>query len=41
MAVEDEHRVADILQLNNAARVLVDLDGRSLMGVLGRLPRVN
>lgn len=41
MAVEDEHRVADILQLNNAARVLVDLDGRNLVGVLGRLPRVN
>jgi hypothetical protein len=41
MAVEDEHRVADILQLNNTARVLVDLDGRNLMGVLGRLPRVN
>jgi hypothetical protein len=41
MAVEDEHRVADILQLNNEARVLVDLDGKNLMGVLGRLPRVN
>jgi hypothetical protein len=41
MAVEDEHGVADILQLNNTARVLVDLDGHNLVGVLGRLPHVN
>lgn len=40
MAVEDEHRVADILQLNNSARVLVDLVGNNLVGVLGRLPQV-
>ncbi len=38
-AVEDEHRLADILQLNNVARVLVDDRGHDLMGVLGRLPR--
>jgi hypothetical protein len=38
-AVEDEHRLAAILQLNNEARVLVDETGHDLMGVLGRLPR--
>jgi hypothetical protein len=37
-AVEDEHRLADILQLNNEARVLVDGTGHDLVGVLGRLP---
>jgi hypothetical protein len=37
-AVEDEHRLADILSLNNEARVLVDDTGHDLMGVLGRLP---
>jgi hypothetical protein len=38
-AVEDEHRLADILQLNNEARVLVDARGHDLLGVLGKLPR--
>lgn len=38
-AVEDEHRLADVLQLNNDARVLVDATGHDLVGVLGRLPR--
>ncbi len=38
-AVEDEHRLADILQLNNDARVLVDETGHDLMGAIGRLPR--
>lgn len=37
-AVEDEHRLADILQLNNEARVIVDSTGHDLVGVLGRLP---
>ncbi len=37
-AVEDEHRLADILHLNNEARVLVDETGHDLVGVLGRLP---
>lgn len=37
--VEDEHRLGDILQLNNAARVIVDEAGDDLVGVLGRLPR--
>ncbi len=37
--VDDEHRLGELLQLNNAARVLVDEQGRDLMGVLGRLPR--
>lgn len=38
-AVEDEHRLAAILQLNNEARVIVDEAGHDLIGVLGRLPR--
>lgn len=37
--VEDEHRLGDILQLNNTARVIVDEAGNDLVGVLGRLPR--
>lgn len=36
-AVADEHGLADLLQLNNAARVLVDGDGHDLVGVLDRL----
>jgi hypothetical protein len=36
-AVDDEHGLADLLQLNNAARVLVDDQGRHLTGVLSRL----
>ncbi|HUQ08006.1 MAG TPA: hypothetical protein VM261_36170 [Kofleriaceae bacterium] len=36
-AVDDEHGLADILGLNNAARILVDDRGRHLVGVLGRL----
>lgn len=38
-AVDDEHRLADLLQLNNAARVLVDEQGQHLTGVLERLRR--
>jgi hypothetical protein len=38
-AVEDEHGLRDVLQLNNEARVLVDGAGHDLVGVLGRLPR--
>lgn len=37
--VEDEHRLADLLQLNNTARVLLDSTGHDLVGVVGRLPR--
>lgn len=37
VAVEDEHRLADVLQLNNAARVLVDSTGHDLHGVVARL----
>jgi hypothetical protein len=36
-AVDDEHGLADILGLNNRARILVDDRGRHLVGVLGRL----
>lgn len=36
-AVDDEHGLADILGLNNSARVLVDDRGRHLIGVLARL----
>ncbi|MBZ0237227.1 MAG: hypothetical protein K8M05_33170 [Deltaproteobacteria bacterium] len=36
-AIDDEHGLADILGLNNAARVLVDERGRHLVGVLARL----
>jgi hypothetical protein len=39
VAVEDEHRLGEVLQLGNAARVLVDESGRDLIGILGRLPR--
>ncbi|MGN6109324.1 MAG: hypothetical protein ACTHU0_29725 [Kofleriaceae bacterium] len=38
-AVEDEHRLADLLQLDNRARVVVDGAGHDLVGVIGRLPR--
>jgi hypothetical protein len=37
VAVEDEHRLADVLQLNNAARVLVDSNGHDLVDVVARL----
>jgi hypothetical protein len=36
-AVDDEHGLADLLQLNNQARVLVDEQGHHLTGVLRRL----
>lgn len=39
VAVEDQHRLGELLQLNNEARVLVDETGHDLVGVLGRLPR--
>jgi hypothetical protein len=39
VAVEDEHRLGDVLQLNNEARVIVDERGHDLMGVMSRLPR--
>ena len=35
--VPDEHRLADLLQLDNAARVLVDSDGHDLAGIAARL----
>jgi hypothetical protein len=38
-AVADEHRLGDVLQLNNDARVLVDGAGHDLVGVMTRLPR--
>jgi hypothetical protein len=38
-AIEDEHHLGDVLQLNNEARVLVDAAGHDLVGVLRRLPR--
>lgn len=41
IVVEDEHRLGEILQLNNSARVLVDANGHDLVGVLGRLPQPN
>jgi len=37
VAVEDEHRLADVLQLNNTARVLVDSTGHDLLGVMARM----
>jgi hypothetical protein len=37
VAVEDEHRLADVLQLNNTARVLVDGSGHDLIGVVARI----
>jgi len=36
-AVADEHGLADLLQLGNSARVLVDGDGHDLVGVVDRL----
>lgn len=39
VAVEDEHRLGELLQLNNETRVLVDDTGHDLVGVLARLPR--
>lgn len=38
VAVEDQHRLGELLQLNNEARVIVDEAGHDLVGVLGRLP---
>jgi hypothetical protein len=38
VAVEDEHRLGELLQLNNAARVLVDDTGHDLLGVAARTP---
>lgn len=35
--VPDTHGLADLLQLNNAARVLVDAEGKHLLGVAARL----
>ncbi len=37
-AVADEHQLGALLQLNNAARVIVDSEGHDLLGVLARLP---
>lgn len=37
VAVEDEHGIGDLLQLNNPARVLVDDTGHDLMGVVARI----
>ncbi|NVB79817.1 MAG: hypothetical protein HOV81_15585 [Kofleriaceae bacterium] len=41
VAVEDQHRLGELLQLNNEARVLVDETGHDLMGVMSRLPRAS
>jgi hypothetical protein len=38
VAIEDEHRIGALLQLDNEARVIVDDTGHHLVGVLGRLP---
>jgi hypothetical protein len=38
IAVEDEHQLAALLQLDNTARVIVDDTGHHLVGVLDRLP---
>jgi hypothetical protein len=40
VAIEDEHRLGELLQLNNEARVLVDENGHDLVGVMARLPRI-
>lgn len=37
--VPDEHGLGDLLQLNNAARVLVDSDGHDLAGIASRVRR--
>jgi hypothetical protein len=39
VAVADEHGLADLLQLNNEARVLVDENGHDLVGIVRRLQR--
>lgn len=39
VVVPDEHRLGDLLQLNNAARVVVDSEGHDLVGVAARLRR--
>ena len=39
VVVPDEHRLGDLMQLNNEARVIVDADGHDLVGVAGRLRR--
>lgn len=38
VAIEDEHRIGELLQLNNEARVLVDDRGKNLTGVAQRAP---
>ncbi len=40
-AIADEHGLAELLGLNNAARVLVDGQGRHLNGVIARLAATN
>jgi hypothetical protein len=40
VAVEDEHRLGVMLQLNNEARVIVDATGHDLMGVASATARV-
>ncbi|MBA3459390.1 MAG: hypothetical protein H0T46_05480 [Deltaproteobacteria bacterium] len=39
VVVPDEHGLGALLQLNNAARVIVDSDGHDLVGVAARLRR--
>lgn len=39
VVVPDEHRLGDLLQLGNAARVIVDSEGHDLIGVASRLRR--
>jgi hypothetical protein len=39
VAVADEHGLAELLQLNNDARILVDEMGHDLVGVVGRVQR--
>jgi len=38
VAIEDEHRLGALLQLDNEVRVIVDAAGHDLTGVLARLP---
>ncbi|HVK88846.1 MAG TPA: hypothetical protein VM513_32220 [Kofleriaceae bacterium] len=38
VAIEDEHRLGALLQLDNEVRVIVDATGHHLTGVLARLP---
>lgn len=41
VVVEDEHRLGELLQLGNTARVLVDATGHDLVGVVARLGQLS